>query len=169
MRRQDSIDFLLSMGSVSEPINHLNSTNYQSLDKISYLFVCLFRFIFARGKHLVAAFESSTRLLELWDIESALIDSSSGTTCFSSPCWSIRLGGRLGNDHIIPEMIFSTQNEFQMIFYGANGREVIARFYRQFLLPYTVEALKQLKTTVSAAVICSRSFYFALYTHSFEL
>ena len=88
--------------------------------------------ISARGKHFVVAFDeclrdggTHCRLLEVWDITEVISSPPEATVCLSSPSWSIRLGGRLGIDSIMPKGIRSIPNEYQMLFYGINGNEVI--------------------------------------------
>ena len=89
-----------------------------------------FRLIFARGKHFVAAFETCSGLLKVWDIEGAVRNPTPHVTvCLPSPCWSIQTGDRLFDPDNYVQLIHSTHHDYQMILYGKNRKNNEVNIY----------------------------------------
>ena len=79
-----------------------------------------FSLIFARRKHFVAAFETCSGLLKVWDIEEAVRNPTPDVTvCLPSPCWSIQTGDRLFGPNNYVQLIHSTHHDYQMILHGS--------------------------------------------------
>lgn len=81
--------------------------------------------ILVRGKHFVAAFEISSGLLKVWDIEEAIRNPTPDVAvCLPSPCWSIQIVDGLFSPNTTVHLVYSAHKDYQMIFFGRNGDRV---------------------------------------------
>ena len=95
------------------------------LDSDSFLLMGSFSLIFARGKHFVVAYEMSSGLLKVWDIDEAIRNPTPNVTVtLPSPCWSIQMGGELFRLNTTVHLIHSAHKDYQIIVFGSNGNKV---------------------------------------------